>query len=212
MFGADPLSRRGAVRETGPKPYCIWIEPAASLRAIGRRKTPVLQDGLRRNNPGELRAPCDSWPRVERTGVCRRPVAPRDNDSLRTQHTLSPDGGSRGQPDTARSRRPSEAWSPQFEAAPAGAADASRATALTRADFFANQAVDRVLNPVKSTKIHSHYAVVAAKHERCSGGQSTCVRNHSITNTSSASGRLRPPMFTPTRQCLGIALRCNFFP
>src|ERR1700722_20853733 len=66
-------------------------------------------------------------------------------------------------------------------------------TALTRADFFANRAIDRVLNPVKSTKIHSHYALVAAKHERCSVGQSTCVYNHSITNTSSASARLRPP-------------------
>ena len=43
------------------------------------------------------------------------------------------------------------------------------------ADFFANQAIDRVLNPVKSTKIPPHYAVVAAKHERCSVGQSTCV-------------------------------------
>ena len=49
-----------------------------------------------------------------------------------------------------------------------GGADASRATALTRADFFANQAIDRVLNPLKSTKIHSHYAVVSPKHERYS--------------------------------------------
>jgi hypothetical protein len=48
-------------------------------------------------------------------------------------------------------------------------------TALTRADFFVNQAIDRVLNPVKSTKIHSHYAFVSPKHERCPIGQSTCV-------------------------------------
>jgi hypothetical protein len=43
-------------------------EPRPSLRAIGRRKTPVLPDGLWRSNPGERRAPATP-------GSPRRPSA-----------------------------------------------------------------------------------------------------------------------------------------
>ena len=64
-------------------------------------------------------------------------------------------------------------------------ADGSRATALTRADFFANQAIDRVLNPLKSTKIHSHYAVVSPKHERYSIAR---VRLSAVIDSGKASG------------------------
>lgn len=52
MFGADPLSRRGAVRETGPKPYCICVDPAfvAVLDERGPRgQRPRLKRPIRRN-------------------------------------------------------------------------------------------------------------------------------------------------------------------
>src|ERR1700721_1947600 len=66
---------------------------APSSRALGCRETPVLPDGLWRRDPGERRTPLRLLDRHvaiarRKTGVFRRPTAPRDADSVRTQHAL----------------------------------------------------------------------------------------------------------------------------
>ena len=54
----DRSSQKGGLRRPRSE---LHLEPRSSLRAIGRRKTPVLPDGLWRRNPGGHRAPYDSW-------------------------------------------------------------------------------------------------------------------------------------------------------
>src|ERR1700727_1751667 len=57
------------------------MDPASSLRATGRRKTPVLPDGLWRSNPGIVGHPSFS-------GLLRR-CAPRNHGYTRTQQALA---------------------------------------------------------------------------------------------------------------------------
>jgi hypothetical protein len=54
----DRSSQKGGLRRPRSE---LHLEPRSSLRAIGRRKTPVLADRLWRRNPGGHRAPHDSW-------------------------------------------------------------------------------------------------------------------------------------------------------
>ena len=72
---ADPRARRAQVYAgelfqglscAFARPLCLGIkyirlEPRSLLRALGRRKTPVLLDGLWRSNPGQRSAPRDPW-------------------------------------------------------------------------------------------------------------------------------------------------------